>query len=87
LFERSLNIYTKSDGLEGINTAAANVTLGIFYHQLAESQQTAETRKEHLYLPQSKYKEAMRIYTKILGPDDPRTIRDSSSLASISRKL
>jgi tetratricopeptide (TPR) repeat protein len=87
LYERSLAIDIKNEGLEGVNTAAANGRLGIFYHQLAKSQQNGKTRKEHLLLSRSKCKEALRIYTKIFGPDDPRTIIASSDLSMISREL
>jgi tetratricopeptide (TPR) repeat protein len=61
LYERSLAIDIKNEGPEKINAAAANGRLGIFYHQLAKSQQNAETRKDHLQLSRSKYKEAVRI--------------------------
>jgi tetratricopeptide (TPR) repeat protein len=90
LFERSLAIYTKSDGPDGLNTAASNINVGIFYEKKAGSQQTTEAKKEYLHLSQSKYKEAMRIYRKVFGPDDPRTIRASSALSALSiilRKL
>jgi hypothetical protein len=87
LYERSFAIDIKNEGLEGVNTAAANGRLGIFYHQLAKSQQNGKTRKEHLLLSQSKCKEALRIYTKIFGPDDPKTIIASSDLSMISSEL
>jgi tetratricopeptide (TPR) repeat protein len=87
LFERSLAIDIKNEGPEGINTAAANGRLGMFYHQLAQSLQNAETRIDHLRQSRSKYKEAVRIYTKIFGPDDPRTINASSNLSMISSEL
>jgi tetratricopeptide (TPR) repeat protein len=87
LFERSLAIYTKSGGPDGINTAVANGNMGDFYHQLAALQQTAATKREYLCLSQSKYKEAMRIYIKAFGPDNPETIRETSRLSFVSSKL
>jgi hypothetical protein len=87
LLERYLAIDIKNEGSEGINTAAANGNLGIFYLELAESQQNAETRNEHLILSQSKYEETVRIYTKIFGPDNPRTIQASFSLSTVSSLL
>lgn len=87
LLELSLAIQIKIEGSEGVNTAAANNILGRFYHQLAESQQNARTRKEHLLLSQSKYKEAMRISAKRFGPDNPRIIKILSVLSKISVEL
>jgi tetratricopeptide (TPR) repeat protein len=87
LHERSLVSLIKNDGSEGINTAVANFNLGTFYNLRANGSQTAERRKENLLLSKSKFKEALRIYTKALGPDNPRTIYVSSIFSLISRKL
>jgi tetratricopeptide (TPR) repeat protein len=87
LYERSLVSDIKNFGLEGINTAAVNFNLGTFYHCRADGSQTAEIRKENLLLSKSKHNEALRIYSKVFGPDDPRTINVSSKFSLISRKL
>jgi hypothetical protein len=87
LHERSLVINIKNYGSEGVNTAALNFNMGVFYHLRAEESHTAETKKIHLQLSESKYKESLRIFTKVLGPDNPRTIEASSQLSFISRKL
>jgi tetratricopeptide (TPR) repeat protein len=87
LRERSLVSDTRHSGPEGINTAISNFNLGNFYHLRADGSQTAEMRKENLLLSKSKYKEALRIYTKALGPDNPRTKELSSIFSLISRKL
>jgi hypothetical protein len=79
MHERCLAIYIKHCGSEGINIAVSNYTMGIFYHLRAKGSQTAMIRKENLLLSESKYKESLRIYTKVLGPDNPRTI-DALSL-------
>jgi gamma-glutamylcyclotransferase (GGCT)/AIG2-like uncharacterized protein YtfP len=87
LLERWLAISIKNNGPDGISTAIANANLGRFYHEVSKLQQLAEARKEHLHLSQTSYKEAVRIFTKILGPDNSRTIEFSSVLSSISLKL
>jgi tetratricopeptide (TPR) repeat protein len=87
LFERSLAINIKSDGPDGLNTAVSYNCFGDFYHQLAESQQIPEAKKEYLHLSQSKYKEALRLCAKAYGPNNLRTVQTSSILSSISRKL
>jgi tetratricopeptide (TPR) repeat protein len=87
LFERSHTIITKNNGPDGINTAISNFNLGNFYHQLADEQQETQRRVEYLCLSKSKFEEAVRIYTKIFGLDDPQTTRASSQLSIISLKL
>jgi hypothetical protein len=87
LFKWSLAMDIENSGPDGMNTAGSNINLGRFYHQLAESQQTTEARLENLYLSQSNFKEAVRIHTKILGPDNPKTVDASSILSSISSLL
>jgi hypothetical protein len=61
--------------------------MGIFYSLRAQVSQTAEAKKDHLQLSESKYKESLRICTKVFGPDHPRTIDALSHLSIISRKL
>jgi tetratricopeptide (TPR) repeat protein len=87
LYERSLAIYIKHNGPDGMNTAVANQNMGVFYPKLADQEQSAETRIEYLRLSLSHNKEAMRIYTKILGPDNPSTIQALSNVSIISREL
>jgi tetratricopeptide (TPR) repeat protein len=87
LHERALAIDIRNYGLEGVNTAVSNHNMGYFYYLRAEESQTAETKKGNLQLSESKYKELMRIYTKIYGPDNPRSIYYKSQLSIISRKL
>jgi tetratricopeptide (TPR) repeat protein len=87
LCERALAIETKNYGPDWINTAASIGNLGKFYCKLAGSLQTHETRKKHLHLSQSKYKESVRIFTKELGPDNPRTAQFSSNLSLVSSLL
>jgi tetratricopeptide (TPR) repeat protein len=87
LYERSLAIRIKRNGPDGKNAAVANQHMAVFYYNLAEVQETAETRIEHLRLSLSYHKEAMRIYTVTLGPDNPSTMVESSNVSIISREL
>jgi tetratricopeptide (TPR) repeat protein len=87
LFERALANNTKNDGPDGTNTAISNMNLGAFYHQLADKQQISRRKVEYLHLSKSRFEEAVRVYTKIFGPDNPQTIEASSYLSFISRKL
>jgi hypothetical protein len=87
LYERSLVIDIKQSGPDGKNTAVGNHNIGLFYHKLAEQERSAETRIEHLHLSLSHFKEALRIYTKIFGPDHLMTIQALSNESIISRKL
>jgi tetratricopeptide (TPR) repeat protein len=87
LFEQSLAISIRNHGPDGTNTATIHINFGLFYRQLAEEQQTVVTRKEHLSLSEVKIKEASRIYTKIYGPDDPKTLKFSTELSTTRRLL
>jgi tetratricopeptide (TPR) repeat protein len=87
LLERSLANNTKNYGSDGTNTAISNFNLGNFYHHLADRQQIVPTKVEYLCLSKSKSEEAVRLYTKLFGPDNPKTIKASSKLSIILRKL
>jgi hypothetical protein len=87
LFEQSLAINIRNYGPDGTFTATAHFNFGIYYRELAEIQQTVITRKEPLLLSEIKIKEALRIYTKIFGFDDPRTLEFSTALSTTRRLL
>jgi tetratricopeptide (TPR) repeat protein len=87
LHERALVITIHNYGSEGINTAASNFNMGAFYYLQAQGSKTTETKKYHFQLSESKYNESLRIYTVVLGPDNPRTIEASSALSYAIRGL
>jgi tetratricopeptide (TPR) repeat protein len=87
LFERSLANDTKYYGPNGTDAATSNFNLGNFYHHLANKQQIVRREIEYLYLSKSKYVAAVRIYTKIFGPDNTKTINAWSGLSLVFRKL
>jgi hypothetical protein len=87
LYERALAIKVKYDGPDGGNTAVSNLNLGYFHNQVSQSNLSASKRKEHLSLSKSYFEEALRIYTKIFGPDHPDTIGAASHLSMISLEL
>jgi tetratricopeptide (TPR) repeat protein len=84
LHERALAIDLKNYGSEGVNTAISTFNMGDFYYLRAYESQTTET---HLLLAETMYKESLRIYTKIYGPDHPETVKTSSRLNFTSRRL
>jgi tetratricopeptide (TPR) repeat protein len=87
LYERSLAISVNNFGSDGFNTAASNGNLGTFYHRQAEESQSAGIKKEHLSQSVFKFKEVLRIYTKIFGPDHPDTVKASSQLSIVTHEL
>jgi protocatechuate 3,4-dioxygenase beta subunit len=87
LLEQALAIRIRNFGPDGVDTAISHINFGLFHRKLAKEQQTAETRKVHLRLSVSMIKEALRISTKIYGPDDPRTLQYSSELSTTARML
>jgi hypothetical protein len=87
VLEQCLAIDIRNYGPDGANTAGDYGNIGIYYRELADAEQTAETRKEFLRLSEIKIKEALRIYTKIYGPDDPKTLRYSTELFTVRRLI
>jgi tetratricopeptide (TPR) repeat protein len=65
LFERSLSIYTRDEGPNGMNTATATVNIGQFHHGLAMTQSMVSTKRIQLLLAKSYFEEATRMETKI----------------------
>jgi tetratricopeptide (TPR) repeat protein len=87
LYERALAVHIRNYGPEEVNTAVLNFNMGDFYCLRAKEDQIAEIKKDHLQLSESKYKKSLEIFTKVVGPDNPKTIKASSQLSIISRKL
>jgi tetratricopeptide (TPR) repeat protein len=87
LYERCLVNNIKNCGPEGHNTAVTNFNMGNFYYKRAKTSQSAETMNEHLLQSKSKYNEALRTYTKLLGPDNSRTVEASSRLSFVTHML
>jgi tetratricopeptide (TPR) repeat protein len=86
-YERALAINIKYCGPDGLNTVRSTTNLGHYYHNLANIQESIETRNELLRLSRIKFIEVLRIYTKIFGPDDPKTIDTSHNISIISNDL
>jgi hypothetical protein len=87
LLEQALAIDIRHFGPDGVNNAISYMNFSHFHHKLAEEQHIAEKIRENLRLCKSMIKQALRIYTKILGPDDPRTMEVSSELSTTARML
>jgi tetratricopeptide (TPR) repeat protein len=77
----------KNYGLNGSNTATTNFNMGNFYMKRALESQSTETRNENLLLSMNKFKEVVRVNTKIYGPDYPITSQAASNLSIVSRML
>lgn len=87
LRERSLVINLKHFGSEGLNTATSYYNLGNLHYYRAKESQDSENQEEHLYLSKPNIKEALRLYAKINGPVNPRTIDASTYLSNVTRML
>lgn len=68
LLKRSLSIWIRHEGPDGINVATANITIGRYFLEDAQKQ-PFEAIKEHLLIAKSYFDEGLRIETKIYGPD------------------
>lgn len=86
LYERSLVIFVRHGGVDGLNTATGNTSIGDFYQQRAESK-TPALRKVELLKAQGYYKEAVRIYSKIYGPHNSNTTKTAPALKAIVFEL
>jgi tetratricopeptide (TPR) repeat protein len=89
LYDCSLAITIRNEGLDGINTASGNANLANYHVDLARRQVNSDTKKEHLCLAKSRsyIKEAIRIYTKLFGSAHPQTVKATSKLADIESQL
>jgi hypothetical protein len=87
LFERSLAICVVSEGPDGSNTAAGNIFIGLFYHNLATMQSVISIKRTQLLLAKSYAEEAVRIETKIHNPSHPNYVTAASVLSDILREL
>jgi tetratricopeptide (TPR) repeat protein len=83
LMARSLAIYVKHEGVDGINTAIMNNMLGQLHCQRSRKDFNTDMRFEHLRLSKSHYKESLRIVTKVYGPAHKDTIEAASKLSMI----
>lgn len=87
LYERSLAIKVKHEGLDGSNTSIGNTNLGVFYLNRATTEVSSNKRKEYLILAKSYLIEAFRINTKIFGPAHHNTIDAASDLSTVNLLL
>jgi hypothetical protein len=87
LYESSLAISIKNEGLDGNNTAVGNANLTNYYLDLAFEQVSADTKKQHLRTAKSYAKEAIRIFMKLHGATNPKTIQYESCLSDIENQL
>jgi hypothetical protein len=86
LYKQSLANSIRNHGPDGVSTSTVHINFGIYYRMLAKGQQTDREKKEILRLSEIEIKEALRIYTKIFGPNNPRNLQFLSEL-SITRRL
>jgi hypothetical protein len=87
LYANSLAFCIENDGLDAINTADANINIGVFHGMVADMQPTIDSKRIQLLLAKSYYEEGLRIKLKIHGPSHPSTVTTSSKLAEIIRAL
>jgi tetratricopeptide (TPR) repeat protein len=87
LFERSLAIFIRNEGPDGINTAGANIATGYFHYNFAMIQSTISTKRTQLQLAKSYSEEAIRIESKIHNPTHPNRVGAASLLSEVLREL
>jgi hypothetical protein len=87
LFERSLAIFIRREGLDGVNTAIVNISTSSYYCKLARRQPTVDTKRKYFLISKSHIEEGFRIQTKLFGPTHPDTVHTASVLSTLTREL
>lgn len=87
LYERSLAITIKLSGPDAKNAAITNHNLGFYHYALAEIQENIYLKETFLFEAYLNFKEALRINTIVLGPDNPRTLLSSSMISMVESKI
>jgi hypothetical protein len=67
LYERSLAICIKYEGLDAVNTSIELIGIGKFHHKNSGMQTTLEARKKELLLAKPYLEKAIRIDSMIQG--------------------
>jgi hypothetical protein len=86
-FERSLAIFIKNEGPDGVNTAMTSISTGSYYYELARIQPTVDTKRKHFLVSKSHIEEGFRNRTNIHGPIHPNTVQAASLLSILTREL
>jgi hypothetical protein len=87
LLERSLAICFENEGLDGPNTAAGNISIGLFHYTLATIQSVVSIKRTQLLLAKSYAEEGVRVETKTHNPTHPNYISAAFVLSDILREL
>jgi phage gp46-like protein len=84
LLEQALANFIKNEGVDGVNVAGGNCSMGQFFLMVAMIQSTVDAKKTQLLLAKSYQSEALRIETKLYGPNHPNTISTKAQLSQIT---
>jgi hypothetical protein len=87
LLERSLAIFVRIYGPDGVNVAAVTTEIGQFHYELAMIQSVISTKRTQLLLAKSYFEEATRIETKIHNPTHPSRVAAASLLSLVLNEL
>lgn len=83
LYERSLAIYVKDEGVDSHNTGILNYHLARFHSNILNKLLPGNERTEHFYIAERYCTEAIRINTDTLGPFHPQTLAMQSLLSTM----
>jgi hypothetical protein len=87
LYKRSLSIYLKCEGADGLLVMEANANLGTFYADRGELASLEVVKKVEFLFSQVYYKEAIRISALVNGLNHPNTEEYSSKGVTVNDKL
>lgn len=84
-YERCIAMFVRCDGPDGDNVAQFTYKLAIFLSNNSNCIPPGNVRNAQLLKAKGHYKEAIRICTKLNGPNHPRTLQYKSSLSQLTR--
>jgi hypothetical protein len=85
--QRSCWVLISHEGLDGANTALANIEIGHFHYKLAMIQSVMSIKRKQLLLGNPYAEEAVRIVTKTHNPTHLNIVSAASVLSDFLRKL
>jgi hypothetical protein len=87
LYERSLALVIKNEGLDSLNAAHINHSIASFYIKFTTTQTTISAKMHSLLLIESHLKEALRVYSKIHGSAHESTVDTQVLLTTVLRQI
>jgi hypothetical protein len=87
LHQRFLDISILNDGVDGLNTAIANVNIARHYQIVAKTKTTENSIRTQFMLSKSHFEEGVKIYSQRFGPTHECTLNALFQLTNVLQQL